>query len=87
MNRYDFPLPRVAFGAGAVAMTALTLAVAVVMPATLATGSQAARIVTAAEVAAPVDAGRLRLEVVGTRAPRTAFERVRHGSANPAHQG
>ena len=56
MSRYENLASRAAFGAAAVAMTALTLAVAVVMPATLASGSQAARTLTAAKIDAPVGA-------------------------------
>jgi hypothetical protein len=91
MSRYENLASRAAFGAAAVAMTALTLAIAVVMPATLASGSQAARTLAAAKIDAPVGtanaADPMRLDVLGTRAPQAAFERVRREPANPAGQG
>lgn len=90
MNRFEFSIPRAAFGAAAVAMTALTLAVAVVVPATLATADHPARSVAKAAVVAPAGAeaaaSRLRIEVVGTRERTVASDAPCDAAPNPGHQ-
>jgi hypothetical protein len=45
MKRYDFPTPRLAFGLAAVGLTALTLATALVVPASLEPARDAAPLV------------------------------------------
>jgi hypothetical protein len=53
MNRYETPTPRVAFGIAAVAMTALTIAVSVVLPATMDSDSRERPTLTASKVTTP----------------------------------
>ena len=88
MKRYDFPTPRLAFGIAAVALTALTLTVSLVIPANLEVAPDARSIVAtpvatpAATRAAPraaTESDRTdmvvttsRIEVVATRTPTTA---------------
>jgi hypothetical protein len=87
MNRYSIAIPRAAFGLVAVAMTALTLAVGVVMPATLGSLAGDARVLAATEpAAARAETGpsRLRIDVVGVREQATAYVPVRH--ALPANK-
>ena len=91
MNRYEFPIPHAAFGAAAIAMTAITLALSVVLPATLGSVGHEARAAAMAKVDAPVSAhgvtGPLRIEVFGTREQTTAFDRVRHVTPNAKQPG
>ena len=80
MNRYSIAIPRAALGLFALAMTALTLAVGVVMPATLGSLSDDSRVLAVTEgVAARAEAGanRLRIDVVGEREQATAYAPVR----------
>lgn len=78
MNRYDMPIPRFLFGAAAAAMTAITIAVAVVLPAMVAPGSQDAPGVLAVGAPAVTDteARTMRIDVVGECEPKTALDRV-----------
>jgi hypothetical protein len=63
MNRYELPTYRPAFGIAAAAMTALTMAIAVVLPATLAgAGDETTLAATRPPMTAP-----LRLEIVAPR--------------------
>jgi hypothetical protein len=76
MNRYELPVPHAAFGAAATALTALTLALMVIAPATLISYGQMTR-ATVATGAAAVDSGSpLRVDVYGTRERNTAFDRA-----------
>jgi hypothetical protein len=62
MNRYQTLIPRVAFGIAAVAMTALTIAVSVVMPTKIDSDSAEPRLLEALTVTAPASTG----EVTGS---------------------
>ena len=57
MNRYEPLIPRVAFGIAAVAMTAITIGVSVVMPASIDSDSREPRVLAALKVTAPAAAG------------------------------
>jgi hypothetical protein len=56
VNRYQPSSPRVAFGIAAVAMTAITIAVSVVVPARMDSDSQEPRVLAALKVTAPAPA-------------------------------
>ena len=53
MNHYEPSSPRVAFGITAVAMTAITIGVSVVMPAKMDSDSREPRVLAALKVTAP----------------------------------
>ena len=53
MNRYQTLIPRVAFGIAAVAMTAITMGVSVIMPAKMDSDSPEPRMLDALTVTAP----------------------------------
>jgi hypothetical protein len=57
MNRYQPLIPRVAFGIAAVAMTAITIGVSVVMPAKMDSDSPEPRMLEALTVTAPASTG------------------------------
>jgi hypothetical protein len=57
MNRYEPLIPRVAFGVAAVAMTAITIGVSVIMPAKMDSDSPAPRMLEALTVTAPASTG------------------------------
>ena len=57
MNRYEPSIPRVAFGIAAVAMTAITIGVSVVMPAKMDSDSREPRVLAALKVTAPASTG------------------------------
>ena len=57
MNRYQPLIPRVAFGIAAVAMTAITIGVSVVMPAKMDSDSPEPRMLEALTVTAPAPTG------------------------------
>jgi hypothetical protein len=57
VNRYEPSTPRVAFGIAAVAMTAITIGVAVVIPASMDSDSSEPRVLEALKVTAPVSTG------------------------------
>ncbi|HEX3632782.1 MAG TPA: hypothetical protein VHZ01_09775 [Casimicrobiaceae bacterium] len=71
MNDYKPSSRPAAFGAVAVALTAMTIGLAVVLPAKIGTGNHEVRIVSAPEVAvvpaAEPDAGPIRIEVIARR--------------------
>jgi hypothetical protein len=71
MNRYQPSAPRAAFGIAAVAMTAVTLALAVVAPVKLSPGPQGTDTVVAAKAVAPAHTEVLivpaRIDVIGAR--------------------
>jgi len=62
MNRYKTRIPRVALGLAAVAMTAITIGVSVVMPSRLDSDSREPRLLEPLTVTAPASAG----EVTGS---------------------
>src|ERR1700680_2831586 len=57
MNRYEPLIPRVAFGIAAVAMTAITIGVSVIMPAKMDSDSPEPRMLEALTVTAPASKG------------------------------
>jgi hypothetical protein len=57
MNRYEPLIPRVAFGIAAVAMTAITIGVSVIMPAKMDRDSPEPRMLEALTVTAPASMG------------------------------
>ena len=57
MNRYEPLIPRVAFGIAAVAMTAITIGVSVIMPAKMDSDSPEPRMLAALKVSAPASTG------------------------------
>jgi hypothetical protein len=59
MNRYEPLIPRVAFGIAAVAMTAITIGLSVVMPAKVDSDSREPRMLEALTVTAPASTGDL----------------------------
>lgn len=98
MKRYQFPTPRLAFGIAAVALTALTLTVSLVVPANLEVAPDA-RSVVATSVATPAatraatESDRTemvvttsRIEVVATRTPTTAATPVVVTTSGRRHQ-
>jgi hypothetical protein len=57
MNRYQPLIPRVAFGIAAVAMTAITIGVSVIMPMKMDSDSPEPRVLEALTVTAPASTG------------------------------
>jgi len=57
MNRYEPLIPRVAFGIAALAMTAITIGVSVIMPAKMDSDSPEPRMLEALTVTAPASTG------------------------------
>ena len=57
MNRYEPLIPRVAFGIAAVAMTAITIGVSVLMPTKMDSDSREPRMLEALTVIAPASTG------------------------------
>lgn len=80
MNRYPTSTPRAAFAFAAAALTALTIGLAVVLPASLDSGRAASRPLAAVGAAAPALAGAstevsiipARIHVQGVREPELA---------------
>ena len=81
MNRYEPSIPRAAFGIAAVAMTAITLGMALVLPASMEPGDQeAGRLVASGAVLPPPTAvviNPARIDVVGVRERELVSARVR----------
>ena len=73
MIHYQIPAPRKFFALGAVAMTAITIALSVVVPARIQSGDRDARMLATSAAIAPVPleavTDRLCIEVVGVREP------------------
>ncbi|MDQ6923388.1 MAG: hypothetical protein M3Z74_04385 [Pseudomonadota bacterium] len=57
MNRYEPLIPRVAFGIAAIAMTAITIGVSVIMPTKMDPDSREPRMLEALTVIAPTSTG------------------------------
>jgi len=76
MNRYQTPIPRVAFCLAAVAMTALTIGVTVILPAKMDSNGDEPRVLAASKVTTPVapggGTGSASLDVVAVREPALA---------------
>ena len=88
MNRYETSMPRAALTIAAVAMTALTLGLAVVVPSKIDSGRYETRMLARSHAApsAPTEVtlSPARIDVFGVRAQETAFEPGRHGA--PKHK-
>jgi len=84
MKRYDFPTPRLAFGAAAVALTALTLGVSLVAPANLGTARDAVPVTAAADepYRTVVIVTPTRVDVIAVRTSTTASAPARDGRPN-----
>ena len=82
MNRYQTSGPRKIFAIAAVAMTAITIGLSVVVPAKMQSGDRAPRTLAASGITTPapveVVASPLRIEVVGIRDPVLMSVHVRH---------
>ncbi len=78
MNRYQISSPRKAIAFASVALTALTIALAVIVPAKVATDPRDVRTLAAITVTSPAlredVRDRLSIEVVGTRDPELATQ-------------
>ena len=74
MNRYEIKIPRVAVGVAAVAMAVLTLGVAVIVPAQMASGGP--EVLAESKVVAPTEVAIIpsHIEVVGIRPQTVALE-------------
>jgi hypothetical protein len=81
MSRFHPKPPHTAIGLAAIVLSVVTLGLAVVAPAALDTRGGDERVLTAAPGMPHVDAAvpRLRIEVVGIRAPEIAATRDRAG--------
>ena len=81
MNHYQISSPRKVFAIAAVAMTAITIGVSVVVPTQIQSGARDPRTQTAFKATTPapaeVVAGPLRIEVVGVRDPELISVQVR----------
>ena len=81
MNRYQPSIPRAAFGIAAVAMTAITIGVALVLPASMEPGDQEAGRLAASEAVSPpptaVVINPARIDVVGARERELVSAQVR----------
>jgi hypothetical protein len=74
MNRYETSTPRVAFALAAVALTGLTLALSVIIPARMDTSTIAA---PAAVIVSDAPTRVERIDVIAVREPKIASVRVR----------
>jgi len=81
MNRYQISSPRKAFAIASVAMTAITIALAVIVPAKMQSDAGDLQAMASSTLTSPVPVEivpeRLRVDVVGTRAPEFAAQEVR----------
>lgn len=91
MNRYEISTPRTraAFGMAAVAMTAITLGLSVVLPASLAPAEEVRPVAAVKAIPAEGDVvvRSMRIDVVGERERHTAFEPAREIPARRAQEG
>jgi hypothetical protein len=82
MNRYESSIPRTAFGIAAITLSAITLGLAVVLPASLTSERQEARLLTAPHVDASaireVAVDPARVDVVVDCDQKMALDRARH---------
>ena len=85
MNRYETSIPRVACGIAAVAMTAITIGVSVVMPAKMDSDNREPRMLAGSKVTTPastgVVTGSASIDVGAVREP--ALSTVPCTSSNP----
>ena len=84
-NTYEPSIPRVALGIVGVAMTVITIAVSVILPAQTDSGSREPRILAASKATPPASVGLVtvtRIDVVSARAPGSSVS-VLIGAAAP----
>ena len=81
MSHYQISSPRKAFAVAAVAMTAITIGLSVVIPATILSDARDERTVAPTKAVTParveVAASRLHVHIVGTRDPELISVQVR----------
>ena len=85
-STYEPSLPRVALGIVGVAMTVITIAVSVILPAQTDSGSREPRILAASKATPPASVGLVtvtRIDVVSAREPGSSMVSVRIGAAAP----
>jgi hypothetical protein len=82
MNPYQISSPRRVFGLAAIVLTAITIALSVVVPAKMPSGARDPRTATAAKAMTPgpvdVAAKPLHIEVVGIREPEFVSAHLRN---------
>jgi len=89
MNHYQISVPRKIFALGAVAMTAITIALSVVVPAQVKPGDRSAQALAAAKAIAPAEeavAERLHVKVVGVREPELISVHGRPARVKPKQE-
>jgi hypothetical protein len=81
MNRYQISSPRKAFAIASVAMTAITIGLAIIVPAKMQSDARDLQAMASSTLTSPVPVGvipeRLRVDVVGTREPEFAAQEIR----------
>jgi hypothetical protein len=84
-STYEPSIPRVALGVAGIAMTVITIAVSVILPAQMASGSREARMLASnASAAASMGLATVtRIDVVAVREPGSSTVQVRTGEAAP----
>jgi len=86
MNHYEPSIPRVLLGIAAVAITVITIAVSVILPAQMDSGSREPRMLAALKVTAPAFKGLAtvtRIDVVSGHEQGSSTVSVRIGEAEP----
>ncbi len=82
MNRYDQSMYRPTFGIAAVAMTAITIGLAVIVPAGMDSGGRNGATLSAATAVRPVltevAISPARIDIVAVREQKTAYEAARY---------
>ena len=90
MNQYEPSIPRVALGIATVAMTVITIAASVILPAQMDSGSREPRMLAASKATAPASIGLATvtsIEVVAKREPPSSTGPVRIGEAKSQPRG
>jgi len=91
MNRYQSPVPRVAFGVAAVAMTAITIGVSVVLPTMDSSGDERRMLAASKAVITPVGpgsgTGSATLDIVAVREPGLSTAPCSSSKANRNPEG
>ncbi len=86
MKHYQPSIPRVALGIATVAMTVITIAASVILPAHMGSASRGLPTLTASKEIAPPSMGLAsvtRVDVVAAREPGSSIVPVRIGAAEP----
>ena len=91
MDRYETSIPRIACGIAAVAMTAITIGVSVILPARMATESSEPRTLAASKATTPqstgVVTGRAGIDIVGVRQPEMSAPPCTSSNPNRTPEG